>query len=167
MKPITIDYLRERSDEVGDCWIWKRAAGKAGYPVMSRRSGGDGLVRRAAARLAGLEPAPRQPVVSCCGDKLCVNPAHMRLSTVKLVAKKAAKDGAYSRLPRRVKIAATKRAASKLTMADARAIRASTMRLADLAKKHDVSLGTIKSIRIGRTWKDHASPWAGLGAGNA
>ena len=44
---------------------------------------------------------------------------------------------------------------------------APTRRAYDLAKKHDVSLGTIKSIRIGRTWQDHASPWAGLGVGNA
>ena len=159
---VALDYLRQRSHEVGDCWLWRLAVGKTGYPIMSPRQTGESLVRRVAARLAGLPLQQGCLVVTSCGEKCCVNPAHMRLSDHKRVAAAAREAGAYRRLPRRAKIAAAKRASSKLTMEDARAIRASGERLRDIAAAYGVSLGTIKSIRSGSTWREYGSPWAGL-----
>jgi len=106
---ITEKTLKDRSFESGDCWIWNQTLGKGRYPVMTVRGCRCQLVRRIAARLAGLEPGKRQPVQSVCDDVLCVNPRHMLLSTTKEVAKKAAERGAFSTPERRAAISSAMR----------------------------------------------------------
>lgn len=163
---ITLDEIKARCEEVGDCWIWQGATSDTGYPIMKRGAGPCLLVRRVVAGIKGTPPAARQPVVVTCGEKCCCNPDHVRLSTVKKVAEAAAKAGAYSSIDRCAKVAKARRAApgAKLNEGKARDIRLSAKTSAALATEYGVSLSLIKSIRAGRAWKDYASPFAGLGA---
>ena len=126
---ITLQTIRDRCEDVGDCWIWRQAVTPRGsYPIMRVRPGGCLYVRRVVVALDGRPAKPRQPVVATtCGEARCCNPAHLQATTVAAVAQHAAAQGKFSSLTRRAKVAAHRRAAPgvKLTMEIAHTIRAS------------------------------------------
>lgn len=160
--------LLDRSDEIGDCWIWKGAVGDTGYPIMKIRGCGCQLVRRLAAKMAGHKLKPRQPVVTTCDEKLCVNPAHCKPSTTAAVAQRAADRGAFSQRARGSKIAAARRnGGSKITMEDAIAIRNSDESGPVLAARYGIHRSQVNNIKRGEAWKDYHSPFAGLFTGLA
>lgn len=162
----TLDWMRiaERCVEFADdCWLWTGATA-ARNPIVRMPGQPCTTVRRVVLELDGRPASPRQPCTTTCGEPLCVNPAHVVASTVKAVAKKAAKRGAWSTPGRIAKITATKRKSSTLMSMDlARTIRQSSEPLADVAARHGLKLSHVKVIRLGRIWKDNASPFAGLG----
>lgn len=161
---MTLDDLKNRSDEVGACWLWNQATSKAGYPIMKVRGCGCQLVRRISAMLAGHELKPRQPVITTCEEQLCVNPKHCQPSTPTAVGLRAAEQGAFSQPARGAKIAAARRSSgsAKLTLEQVLAIRASTETERVLAAEYGVNRSVIGGIRRGDRWKDYASPFAGL-----
>lgn len=163
---ITLKTIHDRCDEVGECWIWKDAVGKQGYPIMRLRPGGCLLVRRVAVALDGRPAAARQPVTCTCDEKRCCNPKHLKPSTPSAVAKAAAARGSFSTRSRAAKIAAGKRSsgAAKLTLEQAREIRASEDTGPVLAERYGVNRSLIGSIRRGVAWRDYSDPFAGLGA---
>lgn len=163
---ITLEKIKARCETDSGCWVWEGAVSSTGYPIIHQRPGTCKLVRRVVAELKGTPPEPRQPVVVKCGEKCCCNPDHIRLSTVKNVGRKAAKEGAFSKLDRRMKIANAKRNSpnAKLDIQKARDIRLSEKSSAALAVEYGVNLSLIKAIRAGRAWRDYSSPFAGLGA---
>lgn len=130
---ITLKTIHDRCDEVGECWIWKDAVGKQGYPIVRLRPGGCLLVRRVAVALDGRPAAAR---------------------------------GSFSSRSRAAKIAAGKRSsgAAKLTLEQAREIRASEDTGPVLAERYGVNRSLIGSIRRGVAWRDYSDPFAGLGA---
>lgn len=158
-----LQTIRERCEEVGDCWIWQGCA-SPGYPLVKINGRGAVLVRRLVCELDGRPPAPRQPVAARCNDKLCCKPAHLYPSSIKVIAKAAAKRGAFSSADRAAKIAATKRAAGKLTMEKAREIRMRPESAPVLAPIYGVDKSLINKVRSGKAWRDMSSPFAGLGA---
>ena len=164
---MTDQDLKDRSDEVGECWLWKQAVSKGGYPIMKVQGCGCQLVRRVAAKLAGHELAPRQPVATSCDEKLCVNPAHCKPSTIRAIAKKAGKAGAWSTPKRSAKIAAAKRAKGKLTAEQAAEIRASTESGPILAARFGIHKSMVNNIKCGDSWRDYTSPFAGLAANDS
>jgi len=159
---ITLKMIHDRCDEVGDCWIWKDAVGKHGYPIMRRRPSGCLLVRRVAVALGGRPAQPRQPVACTCDEKRCCNPAHLKPSTPAAVAKAAAAKGAFSSMARSAKIAQSKRASAKLTLEIAREIRASEDSGPALAERYGVTRSMIGIIRRGAAWRDYSNPFTGL-----
>ena len=162
----TLNWMRiaERCVEFADdCWLWTGATA-ARNPIVKMPGRPCTTVRRVVLELDGRPASPRQPCTTTCGEALCVNPAHVVASTTKAIARKAAKRGAWSSFGRIAKITATKRKSSTLMSIElARTIRQSTDRLADVAAQHGLKLSHVKVIRLGRIWKDHASPFAGLG----
>lgn len=161
---MNLQDLRDRSEEVGACWLWKQGTSKAGYPIMKVRGCGCQLVRRIAAGLAGHELKPRQPVITTCDEQLCVNPKHCQPSTPTAVGLRAAEQGAFSQPARGAKIAAARRSSesAKLTLEQVQAIRASTESERALAAEYGVNRSVIGGIRRGDRWKDYTSPFAGL-----
>jgi hypothetical protein len=159
-------------EEEGDCWMWTgTTTNKTNLPIINLRHPvpgmprtGCALVRRFVYVLNGGELKPRQPIDTKCGNKLCVNPAHLFQSTIQKVAKKAAKKGAWTGEARARKISQAKRKTAKLTMEKATGIRLSSESSADEAARHGVNISVIKSIRRGVIWRDYSSPFAGLGA---
>lgn len=158
---ITPADIEARADEVGDCLIWHGSISGEGYPTM-KCGGACRLVRRVMMEAQGIELAPRQPVITTCGEKLCVSRKHLKKSTVALAAQAAAARGAYSRPDRRAKIAAGKRKIGKLSMAIAREIRLSTETGPVLAARYGVNRSLINRIKNGKAWEDFSSPFAGL-----
>ncbi len=159
----TLPGIAARCDEEGDCWLWRDATNHGGYPIFKPFGKPCTLVRRAAFVLAGGVLKRRQPLVSSCEDKLCVNPAHLLISTQSKIGQKAAKLGAYSSKARSAKIAAARRIGSKMTADLAQEIRQSTETGSVLALRYGVSKGLINGIKRGRFWKDYTgNPFSGL-----
>lgn len=165
---VSLKDVRERCEEVGECWIWQRATDGLGYPIM-KVDGAMRLVRRVVVQASGRVLQPRQPVGVRCDDRLCVHPEHVYPSSVRAIAKKAAKQGAFSKPTRGAKIAKAKRASSKakLTLEQAREIRASSDSGPVLALRYGVNKSLINRIRSGDAWRDYTgNPFAGLVAAN-
>lgn len=158
----TLDDLKSRCEEVGDCWEWQR-----GFQCHGRTPSVNYLgVRMAARRLSlmlhtGLS-LDGLLVMQTCGNKSCVNPDHLKSMTKeKAMSKLAAKSSTKAR---NAKIAATRRKQSPVTPAIANDIRTSTDCAETLSKLHGVSKSTVYQIRRGSR---HATSnvWAGLFTG--
>jgi hypothetical protein len=133
------EHTKPDPEEEG-CSLWTGAlsssssttGGTGGYPIMKMAYGCPCMtVRRVIVSLFGdkdgnRDLAPRQPVEVTCGNRLCVDQAHLVISTPQKVGKRAAKRGAFSSPARSSKIAAARRGAGKLTEALAAEIRMST-----------------------------------------
>lgn len=162
----TIETIRAKCDEVGDCWEWAGGYGNTNHPYV-RHDGGNVLVRRLVAQLAGKTLTAKTRAVASCNNPRCVNPAHVAVQTHQQVMARQGAIGNLSDPLRIAKIAATKRASSqaKLTWEQVTAIRASDATHLEEAKKHGVHPSKIASIRQYRCWKEFSdNPWLGLGA---
>ena len=155
--------LASRCDEFGDCLIWRDSTTEQGYPIYKPVGCGCTLVRRAVFVMHGGQIKTRQPVVTTCGERACINPQHLAASTTRAVALAAGARGAHSGIAIGAKIAAVKRASvAKITMEAAREIRLSTETGPVLAQRHGVHKSLNNSIKRGKAWKDYSNPFAGL-----
>lgn len=161
----TIDTLRARCIDVGDCWEWQGARTDTGHPTV-RHDGKTHLVRRLAASLAGIPMPQNAKAMNTCENLRCVNPDHIVMRTHRQVMKRQGELGKLSDIARIAKIAATKRAKyGKLTTEQVRAIRDSSETGVSMAALHGISQGKVSAIRRHRCWRDLAgNPFTGLGA---
>jgi len=162
----TLEIMRimDSTAEEADCILWTGATGQSGHPIYKPQGCGCTLVRRAMFELTKGSLQPRVPIDTTCGERRCINPAHLVESTVQAVAKRAAKRGAWGGVKRAAKIAATKRLKGKLTIEAAREIRMSDDTGKNLAARYGVHVSLIKGIKAGRAWKEYTNtnPFAGL-----
>lgn len=161
----TIEEVKARCEEVGDCWIWQGKCTSTGYP-QAKINGKATLVRRHVAALKGITLVRRQPVRAICDDPKCCNPAHIRASTVKEIAEIAGSKGKHSAPSKCIAIALDKRKKSKLNMEQAQEIRLSAESGPVLAERYGVHKSLINMIKQGKAWKDYSSPFAGLFSAN-
>lgn len=89
-----------------------------------------------------------------CGNLLCLNPAHMQVSSFSVISKIAAKNGAYDGIQRRIKLSMIARPRGKLDMEKARAIRLSDKNNQQLAQEYGVNASTIQKVRANKTYVD-------------
>lgn len=157
----------ERTEEYADCMLWTGAVGDSGHPIYKPVSGGCcTLVRRDLFRMVTGSIVPRAPIDTRCGEKRCLNPAHMFQSTVSAVAQRAAKRGAWLGLARRAKIAASRRGTMKLTEEKAAEIRGSSESGPVLALRYGVDKSLVNNIKRGVAWRDYRNPFLALMAAN-
>lgn len=96
-------------------------------------------------------------VLPKCGNELCVDPAHMRR-----INRQALRSGPVQ-ATHRLAITQGSRAASKLNMDAARAIRASDEPAKTLAERYGVTAANINLVRRNVTWREvTGNPFAGL-----
>lgn len=165
MKLETIESIHARCTEVGDCWEWNGCTNKHGHPSV-RHDGKSWLVRRLVVLLTKGQVKSNLRAVTKCENKLCVNPAHIVLKTHRQIMIRQGELGKLSDIKRIAKIAATKRAKyAKITMDDARAIRASTETIEQASKRYNLHPSKIHSIRTHKCWREFSgNPFVGLGA---
>lgn len=161
---MNLEIIKGRCIEEGECWIWQGAYSSNGYPIMKAAGVKSGclLVRRLVVELDGRPAKPRQPVAASCDDKRCCNPACLKPSSTSAIGKKAGKNGAYSRMSRRAKIAASRRGHGKLNYEQAAEIRLSKESGPVLAERYGIDKSMVNNIKRGEAWRDYSSPFAGL-----
>lgn len=161
-KTLEMMKLLDRTEEFADCLLWTGSTTKQGYPTYKPYCKPCALVRRVMFELNGGVLEPRVPVVTTCGEKLCIHPLHLKKSTTQAVGAAAAKRGAFSSRARAAKIAAAKRKKGKLTLEKVRAIRSSTESGPTLAALYGVDRSLITGIKAGTRWREYSGHWAGL-----
>jgi hypothetical protein len=141
----------------GECWPWTAKSLIAGYGTISRggRGGAKVLAHRAAWELTN-GPIPDGEghhgtvVLHTCDNRLCCNPAHLRLGTQADNVRDMDAKG------RRVAVLrfGGEHHMTKISEADVRAIRASDASQDKVwAERFGMHPGSVKNIRIGRSWK--------------
>lgn len=165
------DLKAECTEEVGDCWEWQRSMnGGRRQPQINVGGTPQSAHRLAYALHKGLSSIDQLPAGKCvwrtCGNSLCINPAHLRAGTAAERQAALAKAGVYrqSQLQRMQK---QQRARQKLTLEDARRIRASTDPVKVTAAREGLSTATVISIRNGHSWREapaSSDPTAALAA---
>lgn len=155
---IRLSDLRARIVEVGECWQWTGYAAEGRFPQWVI-GGKIRPARRIVWQSVHGEIRKGIQIGVRCGCTLCVHPDHLVART-----KSKAMSGRKITAAHRASVIAGKRAASKLSIETARAIRASEASNKELGALYGVSHGYVSKIRGGRAWPDMASPFAGLGA---
>lgn len=165
-RKLQLDTLYSHCTHEGDCWLWQGYCTGAGTPY-GHLHGKHIAVRRAVLLLQGHPPLTGQQIASThCGEGLCVNPAHIRVTTRKALLNQLRRSGAINDLRRVQSIAASKRlVAPRLTIEQARALRADPRSALQIERDTGISHTLVSKVRRGEMWREIvASPWAGLGA---
>lgn len=160
--PGTSASLRERlyrSIEVrgsDECWPWIMKSLCQGYGFISRgrRSEGKVLAHRAMWEVIN-GPIPDGEghhgtvVLHTCDNRLCCNPAHLRLGTQAENVRDMARKG------RRVNTAhpGSRHGNSKLDEQGVHLIRAGKLSDADAVQRYGIAKATLKNIKSGRSWR--------------
>lgn len=113
--------------------------------------------------MAGGKLQPKSFIVTTCENHICLNPAHLKQVKQRDHLSHVAALGAMGGPVRSAKIAAAKRAQTgKITIDDARYIRASDEPVKQLAERYSLSKDRIYRIRRGLAWREYSNPFAGL-----
>ncbi|MDE2100285.1 MAG: hypothetical protein KGL39_23745 [Patescibacteria group bacterium] len=160
---MTLDDIKDKCIEEGDCWIWQGYVSEQGYPYSNKRGLVSQQIRRVVVHLSGRDIKGHN-IEATCDNKKCCNPAHLKLSSHSKIAKKAAPS--YINHPVRIeKLRQSKMHLAKLTMEKAREIRASDEPGPVLAARYGVDKSLISSVKRNRAWREvsaSSNPWAGL-----
>jgi len=158
-----IDWVRDRSIEVGECWEWQGYFTAHGNTPVSKIKGKHIKVRRALAIALGLLDGRSKKVTGTrCRNWRCVNPDHLQVITRQVAAKRAAENRTGGKLMLSRKAADQGRKRAKLTIDQVREIRASDLTCRQLGIQYGVSFQHIAEIKSGRIWKEYGGVFANL-----
>lgn len=140
-------YEEEDRGYGSNCWVWRRHVNAHGSPQ-------DGTTGQTGYRLLWdrwMEPPPKGLIpVPVCGERLCVNPFHMRLMTRSESIRYYQGKPTGERLKRMIERSA------KLSYEQVRHVRTSDESDEELAARYGVAARTIKDVRDRRTWREVA-----------
>lgn len=145
--PSAIEYINNVAlpFKGSECLIWPTPIRKGSYPLVTV----DGVLRIATRyiciRVNGNPPSDIHLCCHSCGNRACVNPAHLRWGTPL--------DNCADMLGHGTRRLGTRHSHAKVTEEDVRAIRASSQPRAELCKKYKISSTAVWSIINRKTWK--------------
>lgn len=163
---LTLEDIRARCDEVGDCWEIRssvKTRTRRKHPLLFQ-DGKSVLARRLAYELHKGELSATRYLVPRCGNDVCINPEHQKALTKRENASRTGKISSAA-VGRAEKIALARRKKSKLTKEAVQDIRASDEAQDVLAARHGISQSMVSQIQLGKSWRDVSSPFAGLFTG--
>lgn len=158
----TLESLRARTTEDGDCLIWTGSDNGKGIPKVRHGNGGMSVRRVVWELRKGKIPEGMQVIVTC-GRAGCIE--HLALAS-KAEVSKAAQSRPDVRAHRSVTSARAARAKAKLTMELARQIRNDPRDGTVIAAELGVTKSTVSHVRRNTSWVDRSNPFAGLVAMN-
>lgn len=168
--PVTsLQDILDRCIEVGECWEWQGSMSNQRSPIAALATQypkrPQDRARRFGVHVLALEAHTGKPILgatvwrTCCNAQ-CVNPKHLMAGTRTEMSAWMAAQGLCKRTPSAV--AAITRAkrltAPKLTMEQAREIRASTEGVIALGERYGVNKSLISRIKAGSAWRETVGP---------
>jgi hypothetical protein len=150
-------------EEENDCWHWTGAVNYQGYPVVFDSERKRNVRARTAifGRLHG-GISHRRFVTMTCGERACLNPAHMRIESRSQYMRRSVKHKSAD-VVARMRESRRRSATAKLTLADAIEIRRlrndSDLTLQAIGDRYAVSRALVSQIIRNQVWRE-ASPWA-------
>ncbi len=133
------------------CIVWQKRCSNRGYGEISYL-GNKSLTHRVMYELINGPVPEGKCVCHTCDNPSCINPKHLFLGTQSDNMKDCVKKG------RCYNPKGEEHVSAKLTEEQARKIKSSPLLTSILAKDYGVSVGTIRSIKRGTTWKHLSRP---------
>lgn len=164
------EWFAARCTEDGDCLLWKLKTSRSGAPVMYYRDENGARcnchARSVAWRAAGKRKLkPGEVLTMDCDNPACLNPGHMVVVTRADILRRVSNEAATKKLRYATITRVIRAKQGKLTMEDARYVRASDKTLAALAQELGVSAQLLSLIRRGVRWPELTGQvFSGLGA---
>lgn len=162
----TIESLKARTIEEGDCWLWQGYKANGTPQVSHPRPGFSSKmysVRRLMRDLVTGKPTPDGHYVTRCNTPECVRPEHVLYRTdpehLQAIGRKSGTGVTKANKLRKYQI---ERGRAKLNDEIAHAIRMSNETGVALAKRYGVDRSLISQVRRGLAWKVLANPFRGL-----
>lgn len=170
MARLTLERIKARCIEDGDCLIWRGKTYANGHPSATEYL--DGKDRYVAVRRRAFEEyhgvkLEKADQIATCGHPGCLAKAHLeRITVSERVRRMHRTISADARLLRDKKLAQVAQAAAgKLTPQQVQAIRDSEDGPYIVARRLGVSGRVASRVKAGTSYKEYAaSPFAGLGA---
>lgn len=159
----TIDSIKSRCVEEGDCLLWTGGLDGHGRP-QCRHLGKSAYVRRVLRELVDGKPIPPGMQVACtCGNKLCVSEVCSLVGSSRTRARLASERGAFSGAAKAARIALTKAAKSRFSAQTIEMVRNYPGTAKAAAKEVGMSASHAKAIRRGESRTAGVfNPFAGL-----
>lgn len=161
----TIESLKARTVEEGDCWLWQGYKANGTPQVSHPRPGFTSKmysVRRLMRDLVTGKPTPDGHYVTRCDNSDCVNPQHVLFRSdeqhMKIIGRTTGNLTRSMKL-RKFRISIGH---AKLSEQIAQEIRLSNESGPALAQRYGVDKSLISKVRRGTAWRVLASPFAGL-----
>ena len=157
----TIESIKERCIEEGDCWLWQGAYSHSA-PVLRHQRKVLPVRRYIAEFLQGKDTYQRFAHVKC-GDLSCVCPDHIVVYTrAKLQKETAARVGYAQRPERNYKLSKAAMARNKRTQEEIDAIRNATGSIRQIARDLGYNFSVVQKIRNGTSYRQVNNPFSGL-----
>lgn len=154
----TLKHIKDRCDEVGNCWLWRQSVNKSGYPILKIDRKPWRIARWVLTQTLGREIGAGMCASPSCGDRRCCSPTCLREATRSEVTHKGHKSGARAANHQsviRYREAIIRRGGAILSMEKAREIRArDDLSAAAIAREYGVSASSIKLLRANKTWRE-------------
>lgn len=160
----TVASIYAQCTELGECRLWTGGKTEGGYPRMYNGERQVTVRRVLAGMKIGRPLKPREMASCTCGEITCLEWDHIRVADISTIRAEAGAKGNYSHPTKGMRISMARRKDSKLNDQRVRDIRDSTDPSHIEAAKHGISPSMVRRVRAGDRWRDHASPFAGLGA---
>lgn len=161
----TLESLRQRVIEVGDCWEWQGYHQNNTPQVIAYPGGVKKMVsvRRMLRELVTGQPQPDGNYSNTCGNHRCVNPDHTiyrnESGHMRDMGRKRKVSAVTANKLRKYRV---ENGLAKLDESKAQEIRLSSEPAPVLAERFGVSKSWITKIRRGKAWRVLSSPFAGL-----
>lgn len=172
-KEWALRWLRARTEHEGECWLWQPAVAGNGLPSASIQGSNSVNVRRWVFGCCCSSLVSGQEVVPTCGNRLCLNPEHLKQVTRTQRFAQAKGRGAFTRKPQHIAaITAARRASAKYTpeqIEHVRRLASEDLSVAEIARRAGVGYDTAWTVCRGRAWKAGANgasvfSWGGIAA---
>jgi hypothetical protein len=153
----TLETVRQRCDEIGECWIWKQAVQSKGYPQASiNGKTGQSVRLYVYSVLLGKTRRRTDAVTAKCNQILCCSPTCLVAKSRGAVIRRQYELGSRSRQPK-LGIGCIN---PKLTREQVDAIRAlpSGESQASIGRRYGVAARTIGKILNGESWAPKRQP---------
>lgn len=161
----TLESLKARCEEVGECWEWLGYFGNGVPQVIAWPEGKKKMVsvRRLIREVSTRKTQPDGHFGVTCGNPRCVHPDHAiwrgQAAHMRHMAKKRRVTPAMAMKMRQARMDI---GAAKLNPEKAEEIRTSIESGPVLAERYGVSKGLINRIKRGEVWRVLVSPFSGL-----